>query len=102
MRYRLWIRDEAKAEIRQLPGHMRQRVRRAIQDLGDDPRPHYSRELSVPENRDVEARRLRLDRWRIVYVVDENWVEVGILAARQRPPCDYDDLSELLSEFDAS
>jgi hypothetical protein len=28
MRYQLWIEDEAKAEIKRLPGHMRQRIRR--------------------------------------------------------------------------
>lgn len=43
MRYQLWIKDEAKAEIRRLPGHMRQRIRRAVKSLGSEPRPHYHR-----------------------------------------------------------
>jgi dUTP pyrophosphatase len=29
MSYQLWIKDEAKAEVRNLPGHMRQLIRRA-------------------------------------------------------------------------
>ncbi len=45
-------------------------------------------------------RRLRLDRWRVIYVVDDNWEEVGVLAIRKRPPYDYSDLDELLSDLD--
>ena len=48
----------------------------------------------------LEARRLRLDRWRVIYVVDEEWAEIGVLAVRKRPPYEYDDLSELLAELD--
>jgi mRNA-degrading endonuclease RelE of RelBE toxin-antitoxin system len=99
MDYRLWIQNEAKAELKGLPGHVRQQVRRAIQSLCDEPRPADSRELKVPEGIDVEARRLRLDRWRIVYVVDDEWHEIGVLAVRKRPPYDYDDLRELLAEL---
>ena len=100
MRYQLWIRDEAKAEIRGLPGHVRQRIRRAVQSLGSEPRPHYSRKLRAPEGIELEIRRLRLERWRVVYVVDEEWSEVGVLAVRKRPPYDYKDLPELLAELD--
>jgi hypothetical protein len=45
------------------------------------------------------VRRLRLERWRVVYVVDEEWSEIGVLAVRKRPPYDYRDLPELLSEL---
>ena len=100
MRYNLWIENEAKAEIKRLPGHMRQRIRRAVQGLGSEPRPHFSRKLRTPEGITLEARRLRLDRWRVVYVVDEEWSEAGELAIRKRPPYDYRDLPELLAELD--
>ena len=79
MRYQLWIEDEAKTEIRRLPGHMRQRIHQAVQGLCNE---------------------LRLNRWRVVYVVDEEWSEVGVLAVRKRPPYDYRDLPELLAELD--
>lgn len=59
--------------------------------------PYYSRKLRVPEETDLEVRRLRLERWRVVYLVDEEWSEVGILAVRKRPPYDYNDLTELLA-----
>lgn len=102
MRYRLWVKDEAKTEIRQLPGHMRQRIRRAIESLSIEPRPQQNRKLSVLEHLDVEARRIRLDRWRVLYIVDERWLEVGVLAVRERPPYDYEDLPSLLNEFRTS
>jgi mRNA-degrading endonuclease RelE of RelBE toxin-antitoxin system len=44
----------------------------------------------------IELRRIRLERWRIVYVVDEDWQAVVVLAIHQRPPYDYEDLSELV------
>ena len=44
MRYHLWVNDEAKAKIKRLPGYMRQRIRRAVQSLSSEPRPHYSLE----------------------------------------------------------
>ncbi len=37
MPYQLWIKDEAKAEVRQLPGHIRQRIHRAISGLSLNP-----------------------------------------------------------------
>jgi mRNA interferase RelE/StbE len=100
MGYQLWIKDEAKAEIRRLPGHVRQRIRQAIQSLSNEPRPPNSRELRVPEGITLEARRLRLDRWWVIYVVGDEWSEVGVLAVRKRPPYGYGDLPDLLAELD--
>ena len=100
MGYQLWIENEAKAEITRLPGHVRQRIRRAVLSLSQEPRPHDSLQLKVPKGVALEVRRLRLDRWRVVYIVDEEWSEIGVLAVRKRPPYDYDDLSELLTELD--
>jgi mRNA-degrading endonuclease RelE of RelBE toxin-antitoxin system len=97
MVYRLWIEDQAKAEINHLPGHVRQRIRRAIGDLSREPRPHDSRPLRLDEEAPLEVRRLRLDRWRVIYVVDEQQSEVGLPAVRKRPPYDYSHLPELLA-----
>jgi mRNA interferase RelE/StbE len=99
MAYHLWINDEAKAEVRKLPGHVRQRIRRAITDLSHDPRPHYSRQMKLPEDIELEVRRLRLEQWRVIYVIDEAWTEVGVLAVRKRPPYDYEDLEALLADL---
>ncbi len=99
IRYRLWIENTARAEIKQLPGHMRQRTRRAVEALVSDPRPHNSQALRPPPGvgmGHLELRRLRIEHWRVVYVVDEEWQEVGVLAVRRRPPYDYGDLRELV------
>src|SRR5262249_29357173 len=70
---RLGIEQAARHEIVKLPGHMRQRVRRAVNDLREAPRPSNSRALDIPDDlriEGVEARRLRLDQWRVVYTID--------------------------------
>ena len=45
-----------------------------------------------------ELHRLRLDRWRIVYLVTEADKTVDVLALCKRPPYDYGDLEKLLEE----
>ncbi len=97
MPYQLWIEDQAKAEVERLPGHVRQRIHQAIRSLRLESRPHGSRVMRSPIAIDVEVRRLRLEHWRIIYVVDEPASEVGVLAIRKRPPYDYGDLPELLA-----
>lgn len=60
-RYTVYIVPSAWKEIKALPGHMRQRVRRAVDPLAENPRPGRSKELDVP-NLEPELYRLRLDR----------------------------------------
>lgn len=67
-----------------------------------EPRPSYSRTLQVPDDiqiDQIEARRLRIDNWRVLYVVDEQWEIIIVLAVRKRPPYNYDDLRELFNRF---
>ncbi len=47
----------------------------------------------------VELRRIRMERWRIVYAVcdEEQWV--WVLAVRRRPPYNYNDLPELIARL---
>jgi mRNA interferase RelE/StbE len=94
-RYEVYVIPAAWEEMKDLPGHMRQRVKRAVDGFSRNPRPSKSERLDVSEV-EFEVRRLRLDRWRIVYAIteDEKWVDV--LAVRKRPPYDYGDLAELL------
>lgn len=98
-RWVVYVTPAAWAEVKDLPGHVRERLRRALQALADDPRPSQSKTLTVPGVA-VEARRLRLDRWRIVYTVGRaEGAESGtvdVLAVRKRPPYDYGDLARLL------
>ena len=100
---RAWTEPSAREEIKRLPGHIRQRVRQAVKALADDPWPPKSWSLTPPAGvdlGDLELRRLRIERWRVVYVIDEEWELVTVLAVRKRPPYDYEDLEELLAEVE--
>ncbi len=97
-RYKLYVIPRALDETKSTPGHIRQRIKRAIQGLANDPRPPNSKALDVP-GLGREVRRLRLDRWRIVYAITEADNAVDVLAVRKRPPYDYGDLATLLEEL---
>jgi mRNA interferase RelE/StbE len=99
---RAWTEPSARGEIKRLPGYMRQRLRQAVKALADEPRPHNSRSLAPPAGVDIgdlELRRLRIEHWRVVYIIDEEWELVVVLAVRKRPPYDYEDLGELLAKL---
>ena len=97
-RYKVYVTPAAWKEIKTLPGRVRQRARKAVEALAEDPRPAKSKALAVP-GLQVEARRLRLDRWRIVYAITEADQIVDVLAVRKRPPYDYGDLESLLGDY---
>lgn len=96
-RYTLYVTPAALREIKELPGHVRQRVRRTVASLREDPRPAESRPLRA-QTLDTEVRRIRLSNWRIVYMVSEGDQAVDVLAVRRRPPYDYGDLASLLEQ----
>jgi len=96
---RLWIEPTALDEIAALPGHVRQRIRRAVSNLPKAPRPTNSRALEILADMHIEgleAHRLRIDSWRVLYVIDQEWEIITILAVRKRPPYNYEDLRDLL------
>lgn len=103
--YTVFVTPRAWREIKELPGHMRQRVRRAIDDLAKIPRPPDSQALAPPDGASggasealtYELRRIRMDRWRIVYAVTDTDHIVDVLTVQKRPPYDYGDLGELLT-----
>ncbi len=97
-RYTVYTTPSALQEAKDLPGHMRQRVKRAVRALADNPRPAGSKELDVPELAH-EVRRLKLDKWRVVYAIAESDEAIDVLAVRRRPPYDYGDLAVLLREL---
>jgi mRNA interferase RelE/StbE len=98
MEYVVHVTPAAWKEMKALPGHMRQRVRKAVDDLADEPRPSKSKKLDLPDL-PTEVRRLRLDRWRIVYAVSDAEETVDVFAIRKRPPYDYGDLESILKDF---
>ena len=101
--YTVYVTPAALVAAKNLPGHVRQRVKRAIDDLQTEPRPAESKELDFPEAKQpsgnkVEVRRLRLDKWRVLYTIHEAHKVVDVLAIRKRPPYDYGDLGNLLRD----
>jgi mRNA interferase RelE/StbE len=57
-----------------------------------------SKALELPGS-EMEIRRLRLERWRIVYAVTEASETVDVLAVRKRPLYDDVDRESLLKDF---
>ncbi len=98
--YRVWLSPSVHNERRKLPGVVRQRIKKIIDALAEDPRPYNSVEMQSPIETAWEPRRIRVDSWRIIYVVDDAFAEVAILAIRERPPYDYEDFVDLLTEVE--
>jgi mRNA interferase RelE/StbE len=96
--YTVHVTPDALHEIERLPGNVRQRVKRAIDGLADDPHPPSSKTMTVPDI-ESEVCRLRLDKWRVVYAVSEAERIVDVVAVRKRPPYDYGDLARLLADM---
>ena len=100
--YELLIEAAAHTERKNLPGYIRQLVKRAIATLALEPRPHTSEALDttgldVP--RDVELRRIKLEHWRIIYAVNDAEQWVWVWGVRKRPPYDYQDLTEFVARL---
>jgi mRNA-degrading endonuclease RelE of RelBE toxin-antitoxin system len=100
--YELFLDPEIHEARKRLPGHMRQRVKRAIDDLAHSPRPADSRDLDVTGidvQPGIELRRLRMDTWRILYAVNDGEGWVWVLAIHRRPPYDYEDLAAIVTRL---
>lgn len=48
-RYKVYVTPHALKETQDLPGHIRQRVKRAVKALADNPRLSGSKDLDVPD-----------------------------------------------------
>lgn len=102
MKYDLFLEPEVHAVRDKLPGNIRQRVRRAISALADDPRPTGSRPLSISAGTvpaQVQIHRLRMEGWRIIYAVNETEQWVRVMGVYRRPPYNYADLPDLLERL---
>jgi len=89
MRYRLSTTVQAKNDLRNLPGHVRQIALRIVSSLAEDPRPPEARELREKPGR----YRIRLQKWRLIYrVYDEDNAVVLLRVRRKTGPEIYEDL----------
>ena len=105
--YTVYVTPAALDAAKHLPGHVRQRVKRSIDDLQTEPRSPGSKPLDFseaeqPPGIEVEVRRLRLEKWRVLYTIREADKVVDVLAVRKRPPYDYGDLGKLLRDLGES
>lgn len=66
MSYRLDYSEEARSDVRRLPGNYRQRIRRLILALSERPRPIQAVLLRGSEN----IYRTRVGDWRVIYTVE--------------------------------
>lgn len=99
--YRVEVSKQARKEIRQLPGYFRQPVIQTLRNLKEEPRPVNSRMLDTGKagieiTATMEMYRIRIDRWRIIYVIEEDLHLISVLAVRKRPPYQYEDLAKLV------
>ena len=89
MTYQIDISRRTRREIEQLPGHMRQRIKRVIAKLAFDPRPTHAVELRGPLK---DRYKIVLDQYRIVYWIQDGIAIVQVLKAGKKTPSFYDDL----------
>lgn len=97
MRYRISYTEEARQAIPGLPGNYRQRIRREIAALADNPRPARAERLRDDPTRSdpPERYKISLDRWRVIYRVLEEEQAVRIIRIRlKHGPETYEGLED--------
>jgi mRNA interferase RelE/StbE len=102
--YQVNVSGAARGKVRNLPGNMRQRIVRLLRELEATPRPSSSKPLDlsgleVRLETGAEARRIRVEGWRVIYVIEDEAEQIFVLAIRKRPPYQYEDLAQLLDDL---
>ncbi|WP_291051871.1 type II toxin-antitoxin system RelE/ParE family toxin [Herbiconiux sp.] len=80
MSYEVEFTGAAARQIRKLPRPARDRVLDAIDDLGDDPRPHGAKKLVGEQT----AWRIRVGDYRVIYDVLDDELVVSVVRAAHR------------------
>jgi mRNA interferase RelE/StbE len=78
--YRVEFTTAAAREIHKLPRRVRDRLLDAIEDLGDEPRPHGAKKLVGEKS----AWRIRVGDYRVIYDVLDDVLTVTIVRAAHR------------------
>jgi mRNA interferase RelE/StbE len=79
-KYKIEISSTAERQLRKLPGDEQKRVARAMLELADNPYPRGSRKLTGY----VDAFRIRVGRYRILYSVSEETLIVIVFKIGHR------------------
>jgi mRNA interferase RelE/StbE len=78
--YRVEFTTAAARQVKKLPRPARDRVLDAIEDLGDDPRPHGAKKLVGEQT----AWRIRVGDFRVIYDVFDTELAVTVVRAAHR------------------
>lgn len=90
-KYRLDL-GENRRVIERLPGYIRQRVKRAIYSLTENPKPPEAKAL---DGELIGYYRLRIDLYRVIYTIEEEIVTVVIVRVTKRDPDTYQGLPSI-------
>jgi mRNA interferase RelE/StbE len=85
--YKIIISKKAQKEIASLPTYIQESVDRHILALSENPRPQGCVKLEGYSN----AYRIRIGKYRVVYIIDDGVLMVTIVGVRHRKEA-YDDL----------
>jgi mRNA interferase RelE/StbE len=77
--YQILINPSAEKQIQKLPKNVRIRITESILNLGDEPRPHGSKKLQG-----VDAYRIRIGDYRVVYEIQDNILLVTVVIVGNR------------------
>lgn len=80
MSYRVEFTTAAARQVKKLPRPARDRILDAIEDLGEDPRPHGVKKLSGEQN----AWRIRIGEYRVIYDIFDAELVVSVVRAGHR------------------
>lgn len=79
-RWHLLIHRKAERVLKRLEGEMLERIRRAIRELANEPRPPGHKKLTGHEN----LYRIRVGEWRIIYAIENDRLIVLVLEISPR------------------
>jgi mRNA interferase RelE/StbE len=79
MKYTISIKRSAQKSLADLPNKTYEKVKSAILELSDNPRPHGSSKLT---NRD--GWRIRIGDYRVIYEINDKEVTILVLAIGHR------------------
>ncbi|GAB3611169.1 type II toxin-antitoxin system RelE/ParE family toxin [Humibacter ginsengiterrae] len=80
MSYRVDFTTAAARQVKKLPRPARDRVLDAVDDLGEDPRPHGAKKLVGEDT----AWRIRVGDYRVIYDIFDEELRVTVIRAAHR------------------
>ena len=89
MTYQIRISKKVNNEIERLPGNIRQRIKKTIAELAQNPRPFSSLAL---KNELAGYYRIRLEQYRIIYTIEDGLLLIEVIRVAKRTPKTYEGL----------